>query len=119
VDLVLDVAGAPYFGDNLASLRRGGRLVLIGFLGGAGGDLDLGPILRKNLTVTGTTLRATPVAEKARLVREFGASALPGFSDGTLKPLVDRVFRWEEAGEAHAYMEADRNAGALVLRVGS
>lgn len=118
VDLVLDFVGAPYWAGNLEVLKRGGRLTLIGFLGGARGDLDLGPVMRKSLTVTGTTLRATPLAQKVALVREFAAHALPRFADRTLRPAVDRVHPWEETAEAHRAMAENRNAGKIVLRVG-
>jgi tumor protein p53-inducible protein 3 len=118
VDLILDFVGAPYWERNLAALRRGGRLVLIGFLGGSSGDLDIGPILRKSLTVRGTTLRATAPAAKARLVRDFAAFAAPRFAAGGLRALVDRTFPLAQAAEAHRFMEADRNTGKIVLTVG-
>jgi len=115
VNLVLDFVGAPAWKGNLACLRRGGRLVLIGFLGGSRGDLDLGPVLRKNLTVSGTTLRATDPETKATLVRAFVAGALPDFASGELKAVVDRAMPLREAAEAHRVMEANRNAGKIVL----
>lgn len=117
VDLVLDVVGAPSWPTNLEILKRGGRMTLIGFLGGSRGDLDLGPVLRKSLTVRGTTLRGTSLADKDRLVRAFGDFALPRFADGRLRAVVDRAFPLAEAAAAHAYMEENRNAGKIVLTV--
>jgi len=119
VDLVLDVVGAPSWGINLEALKRGGRMTLIGFLGGSRGDLDLGPILRKSLTVRGTTLRGTVLEAKKRLVEVFAAFALPRFADGRLRAVVDRTFPLAEAAGAHRTMEANRNAGKIVLTVGS
>jgi putative PIG3 family NAD(P)H quinone oxidoreductase len=118
VHLVVDFVGAPYWERNLRVLRRGGRLVLIGFLGGSKGDLDLGPVLRKSLTVRGTTLRGTPLAGKARIVEAFTAFGPARFETGRLRVPVDRVFPLEEAGAAHAYVEANRNLGKVVLEVG-
>lgn len=117
VDLVLDVVGAPSWPGNLEVLKRGGRMALIGFLGGSRGELDLGPVLRKSLTVRGTTLRGTSLADKDRLVRAFGDFALPRFADGRLRAVVDRTFPLADAAEAHRTMEANRNAGKLVLTV--
>jgi putative PIG3 family NAD(P)H quinone oxidoreductase len=118
-DLVLDVAGAPAWAGNLELLKRYGRLVLIGFLGGSRGDLDLGPVLRKGLTVRGTTLRGTALADKARIVQAFAAFAGPRFADGRLRAVVDRAIPWAEAAEAHRVMEANANAGKIVLTVGA
>jgi len=118
VDLILDFVGVPYWDWNLKALRRGGRLTLIGFLGGSKGEIDLGPVMRKNLIVTGTTVRGTPIGAKARLTREFAAFSLPRFADGRLKPLVDKVFPLAEAAAAHRYMMENRNRGKIVLTVG-
>ncbi len=71
VDVILDFVGAPYWNDNLASLAVGGRLMLIGFLGGAAGQLNLGAILPKSLTISGTTLRRTPLDQKIALTCGF------------------------------------------------
>jgi len=115
--LILDVVGAPAWKSNLQSLRRGGRLVLIGFLGGSRGELDLGLILRKNLHVTGTTLRGSPLAKKSEWMQEFDRFARARFEDGRLKVPLDRTFPIEQAAEAHRYMEEDRNLGKIVLVV--
>ena len=119
VNLVLDFVGEPYWHENLAALTRGGRLLLIGFLGGSKGQLDLGPIMRKHLTVTGTTLRATRLMHKVDLTQAFVDSALPKFATGELTPVLDSVYRLEAAADAHRYMEANRNIGKLVLTVGA
>ncbi len=117
VDLVLDFVGAPYWASNLRALARGGRLTLIGFLGGSSGDCDLGPVMRKSLTVTGTTLRGTALEEKAVLSAGFAEFALPRFADGRLRALVDRTFTLGEAAGAHRFMAGNGNAGKLVLTV--
>lgn len=117
VDLALDVVGAPYWNDNLACLGRGGRLMLIGFLGGSGGQLDVGAVMRKNLTVRGTLLRRTPLPEKIALTGDFVNFALPRFERDTLRPVIDRVFPLSQAAEAHRYMHTNANIGKIILKV--
>lgn len=109
--LALDFVGAPYWQGNLAALAPYGRLMLIGFLGGSRGDLDLGPILGKSLTVAGTTLRRTPLDQKVALTREFAAFALDRFVSGELRPVIDRSFALADAADAHRHVEANANAG--------
>ena len=115
VDLVVDVVGAPYWERNTAAVARGGRLVLVGFLGGSRGDLDLGPILRKSLTVRGTTLRGRSREAKATLVASFAEFGLPRLADGRLRAVVDRALPLGEAAEAHRALEANATAGKIVL----
>ncbi|MBX5435896.1 MAG: NAD(P)H-quinone oxidoreductase [Alicyclobacillaceae bacterium] len=119
VDIIFDFVGASYFRQNLSSLAVDGRLIVIGTMGGTAVDrLDLGELLRRRLQVIGTALRSRSPAEKARLTQEFAAYALPRFADGRLKPVVDSVFDWSQAADAHRYMESNRNIGKIVLRVG-
>jgi tumor protein p53-inducible protein 3 len=117
VDLVLDFVGAPYWDDNLASLATNGRLALIGFLAGSRGQLDLGPIMSKRLSVFGTTLRRTPLPQKIALTESFAAFALARFEAGELHPVVDTVLPLEQAAEAHRRMEQNSNTGKIVLKV--
>lgn len=116
-DVVLDFVGAPYWDANMAALAPGGRLMLIGFLGGSRGQLDLGAIMGKSLTVTSTTLRRTPLPQKIALTRAFAEFALPRFASGELRPVVDTILPLAQAAEAHQLLEANRNAGKVVLRV--
>ena len=115
VDVILDFVGAPYWNDNLKALGMNGRLMLIGMLGGSAGQLDLGMIMGKRLTITGTTLRRTPLAQKIALTREFEAFAMPRFASGELKPIIDRVMPLSQAAEAHRRMEANENIGKIVM----
>jgi putative PIG3 family NAD(P)H quinone oxidoreductase len=115
VHVVMDFVGVPYWSSNLRALRHGGRLVLIGFLGGSRGDLDLGPVMRKSLIVRGTTLRGMPLPEKASLVERCGEFLLPRLAEGTLRAVVDRTYPLAEAAAAHRDMEANRNLGKIVL----
>jgi putative PIG3 family NAD(P)H quinone oxidoreductase len=115
IHLVLDVVGAPYWASNLHALRTGGRLMLVGFLGGSRGDVDLAPVLRKSLVVRGTTLRGMALAAKANLVARSGDFILPRLADGRLRAIVDRAFPLAQAAAAHAYMIENRNLGNIVL----
>jgi len=117
VNVVLDFIGAPYWDANLAALAIGGRLAVIGFLGGSRGELDLGPILGKTLTVVGTGLRRTPMPQKTALTAAFAEFALPRFESGELRPVIDSTYPLEQAAEAHRAMEENKNAGKIVLRV--
>jgi putative PIG3 family NAD(P)H quinone oxidoreductase len=116
-DVVLDFVGAPNWDANLAALAIGGRLMLIGFLGGSRGQVDLGPIMSKSLTVSGTTLRRTPLPQKFALTTAFADFALERFGRGELRPIIDSVYPLGKANEAHARMEANENIGKIVLRV--
>lgn len=117
VHLVLDVVGAPSWNVNVRVLKRGGRLVLIGLLGGSRGEIDLGPVLRKSLHVTGTTLRGSSLEQKATWMQEFDRFARRRFERGSLVPNVDAIFPLAEAAQAHRHMEENRNAGKIILKI--
>lgn len=117
VGIILDFVGAPYWNDNLAALAVGGKLLLIGFLGGSKGDLNIGAIMSKRLTVTGTTLRGTPLPQKIDLTDAFANYALPLFASGELQPVIDRVFPLAKAEEAHGYLASNASIGKIVLRI--
>ncbi len=117
VDVVLDSIGAPYLAQHLTCLRVGGRLVLIGLMGGAKADINLGLLLAKRLTLIGSTLRARPVAEKAEIVSGFRATFGAALEAGRLRPIVDRVLPLAEAQAAHDLVEASTHFGKDVLQV--
>jgi NADPH:quinone reductase len=116
VDVVLDLVGAPYLAGNQRVVRNGGRHVVVGIPGGAKAEVDLSLLMRKRATLRGTVLRSRPLEEKIALARAFESEVLPGFRDGTLRPVVDRVFAAEDVSEAHGYMEANRSFGKVLLR---
>ena len=115
VDVILDILGAPAFADNLAVLAPRGRLVLLGFLQGASGELDLDPILRKRLEVIGTVMRTRNHAERTALVRDFASQVLPALGEGRLLPVVDQVLPMSRVREAHELLAANRTFGKIVL----
>jgi putative PIG3 family NAD(P)H quinone oxidoreductase len=117
VDVVLDSIGAPYLGQNLSALAPGGRLVLIGLMGGAKAELNLGPLLLRRLSLIGSTLRARPVEEKAEIVAAFQARFGAALGAGEIRPVIDRVLPLADAAEAHRVVQASEHFGKVVLRV--
>jgi NADPH:quinone reductase-like Zn-dependent oxidoreductase len=116
VDVILDLVGAPYLDRNVAALAVGGRLSLIGLQGGTDARLDIGPLLRKRLVITGSTLRSRPLEEKAMIVREVREHVWPLVRRGVVRPVVDRVLALEAAAEAHRVVESSSHVGKIVLR---
>jgi putative PIG3 family NAD(P)H quinone oxidoreductase len=117
VDVILDHLGALYLAQNIRSLAVGGRLALIGVMGGRKAELDLGRVLVARLSILGSVLRPRPVEEKTAIIRAFERDVMPHFASGRIAPLIHRVYPLEEAAEAHRAMEAGRHFGKLVLRV--
>jgi putative PIG3 family NAD(P)H quinone oxidoreductase len=119
VDVILDVMGAAYLERNLRALATDGRLVVIGLQGGVRAEVDLNLMMRTRATVISTTLRARPAAQKAEIVAAGAREVMPGFADGSLRVVVDRVFDLADAAQAHRLMEAGGAFGKIVLRVGA
>jgi putative PIG3 family NAD(P)H quinone oxidoreductase len=118
VDVVLDSIGAPYLDSNLKSLARDGRLVLIGLMGGAKAELNLGALLMRRLQIIGSTLRTRSDDDKARLVSSLMARFGPDLESGRIRPVIDRVLPMAEAPEAHRIMKASSHFGKILLRIG-
>jgi NADPH:quinone reductase len=117
VDVILDMVGGPYAQKNINLLKDRGRLVYIAFLQGSAVQLDLMRLMLKRLTITGSTLRARPVAEKARIARAVEAQVWPWIAAGKLRPVIDATFPLAQAESAQARMAAGENAGKIVLTV--
>ena len=118
VDVIVDFIAGPYFNQNLDCLRLDGRLVILASLGGGKvADFDLRKILTKRLQVMGATLRSRSKEYQIKLTEDLSRFALPLFKEGKLKPVIDSVYNWEEAAEAHRYIESNKNIGKIVLRV--
>jgi putative PIG3 family NAD(P)H quinone oxidoreductase len=115
VDVVLDSIGAPYLADNLAALAVGGRLVLIGLMGGAKAELNLAALLARRLSLIGSTLRTRSVEEKARLVAAFRARFGADLAAGRIRPVVDRVLPFARAADAHRLLQASEHFCKVVL----
>jgi putative PIG3 family NAD(P)H quinone oxidoreductase len=119
VDVILDPVGGDYLARNVAALRRFGRLVNIGLLGGTKGELNMGHLLGKRLRLVGSTLRGRPVAEKIAITRRFEVEVWPKLVSGQLRPIIDRAFPIAEAQAAHEYVLANRNIGKVILKMGN
>jgi NADPH2:quinone reductase len=118
VDVILDIMGASYFDGNVASLARGGRLVIIGFLGGGTvKDFKLSSLMDKRASVTGSMMRSRTPEEKAEIAQALNANVWPLLSQGQCLPIIDRVFPLAEAADAHAWMEEGEHIGKIVLQV--
>jgi putative PIG3 family NAD(P)H quinone oxidoreductase len=117
VDVVIDLVGAAYFAKNAACLGVLGRHVVVGLVGGAKSELDLGRVLARRQALLGLVMRTRPLADKIAVVEGFRRQWLHRLADGSLRPLVDSVFPLRDAAAAHARMEANANVGKIVLEV--
>ena len=117
VDVVLDSIGGRYLEQNFASLAPGGRLVVIGLIGGARGEINLATLLMKRLQVIGSTLRARPLDEKARIVQGFLERFGTSFRAGKIRPVIEAVMPLARAADAHRLVQSSQHFGKVVLRV--
>ncbi len=115
VPLILDFIGAPYLAENEAAVAPGGRIVVIGTMGGPRGPVDLGVLMRARASIVGTVLRPRHLDEKIRATQDFARDVLPLVAAGRVKPVVDRTFPIAEARAAHERMEKNESFGKLVL----
>jgi NADPH:quinone reductase len=114
-DVVLELVGGPYLAEDLRCVRPRGRIMLVGAMAGSQAELDLGLVLRRRLSVTGTVLRSRPLEEKIAAVQTFARYVVPLFERGLLRPVVDRVLPLAAAAEAHAYVASNEGFGKVVL----
>ncbi|TDK53457.1 NAD(P)H-quinone oxidoreductase [Pseudomonas moraviensis] len=118
VNVILDIMGGSYLNGNISALAMDGRLVMLGFLGGArANDIDLLAILGKRAVVTGSLLRARTAAEKAVIADQLREHVWPALSAGRCLPIIDKVYPLADAAQAHARMEGGDHIGKIVLQV--
>ncbi|HCP77258.1 NAD(P)H-quinone oxidoreductase [Neopusillimonas maritima] len=117
VNVILDMVAGDYINRDLKCLADDGRIVIIALLGGVKGTLDFGQILRRRLTVTGSTLRPRSVSFKAEVAHSLREHVWPLLEAGKIKPIVHATFPLEEAAKAHAMMEAGEQIGKIILTV--
>jgi NADPH:quinone reductase len=118
VDVILDMVGAPYVDRNIASLKRGGRLVMIAFLQGSTvAELDLLPVMVKRLTLTGSTMRPRTAAEKGAVARGLLERVWPVLNEGRCAPVIETSFPLEQVAAAHRLMETRSHIGKIMLQV--
>ena len=117
VDVILDMVGGDYIEKNLKCLAVEGRLVLIAFLRGGRVECDWRPIMMKRLTVTGSTLRASPKARKAAIAKALEERVWPLYASGRIRTVIHATFPLAEAAAAHTLMESSAHIGKIVLEV--
>src|SRR6266851_2738849 len=115
VDVILDMVGGDYFARNIDALAIEGRLVEIATLQGVKAELNIQTIMQRRLTITGSTLRARPVAEKGAIAAALRQHVWPLLEPGAVKPIIHATFPLRAAAEAHRVMESSAHIGKLVL----
>ena len=115
VDVILDMVAGPYVAREIKCMAEDARLVIIAVQGGVESQIDAGLVLRRRLTVTGSTLRARPVAFKGAIASALCAKVWPWLESGKVKPVIHQVFPAAQAAAAHALMESNQHIGKLVL----
>ena len=114
-DVILDVVGAKYLGQNVDALADYGRLVVIGLQGGTKAELDLNMLLRKRAAIIATSLRPRPVEEKTVIMNAVRDAVWPLVADGRIRPLVAKTFPLDHAQAAHRYFDSGEHVGKVLL----
>lgn len=117
VDVVLDIVGGDYLPRNLRCLALEGRLLLIAFLKASRAEIDFRHVMLRRLTITGSTLRASPFARKAELAQAVEANLWPRYADRSMRVVTHAAFPLAEAARAHALMESSAHIGKILLEV--
>jgi NADPH2:quinone reductase len=115
-NVVLDMVAGDYIAKEIGCLADDGRIVLIAVQGGVKSQIDAGAVLRRRLTITGSTLRPRSVQFKAAIAKALRDKVWPWLESGKVKPVIHQVFPAERAAEAHALMESNQHIGKLVLQ---
>src|SRR6185369_12001556 len=115
-DVILDMVAGDYIERELACLADDGRLVIIAVQGGTKAQIDAGAVLRRRLTITGSTLRPRSIPFKTAIARSLRDKVWPWLESGKVKPVIHQVFPAEQAAQAHALMETNQHIGKLVLQ---
>ncbi|MDX0356085.1 zinc-binding dehydrogenase [Sinorhizobium meliloti] len=114
-DVILDMVGGDYIARNLEAVAVDGRIAQIAFQKGSKAEVDFLPLLMKRITLTGSTLRARPLAMKAKLAASLEEHVLPVLARGEARPLIDSTYPFEQVADAHARMDSDSHTGKIVL----
>jgi putative PIG3 family NAD(P)H quinone oxidoreductase len=115
VDVILDFVGASYWEKNYNSIAIDGRWVLIGALGGAEVNLNIGDLMKKRLTLNATLLTPRSDEYKAKLTQEFSKRMMPFFEEDIIHPVIHSILSFDDLKEAHRQMEADENTGKIIV----
>ena len=117
VDVILDMVAGDYVAREISCLADDGRIALIALLGGAKATVDLGQVLRRRLSISGSTLRPRPVTFKAAIAWRLQEKVWPLIEEGKINPVIYKTFPLEQAAEAHTLMESSTHVGKIVLQL--
>jgi len=117
VDVVLELVGGAYVAEDIKACATLGRIVVVGLSRGARSEINLGALLAKRVTIVGTVLRARPLEEKIEAARLLERQICPLLQRGRLKPVIDRVYRLEQAAEAHEYLASNASFGKVLVTI--
>ncbi len=116
-NVIIDMVAGDYVNREINCLADDGRLVVIALLGGSKGEVNFGEIMRRRLTITGSTLRPRPVAFKQDIAQKLRQRIWPLLESGKIKPVIFKTFQLEQAADAHALMETSTHVGKIMLQV--
>lgn len=116
-DTILDVVGGEEIERNLQAIAMKGRIVQVGLMGGSSVPVNVYALMGRRASWIGTMLRARPIEEKIVLTRRFAAEMLPLFDDGTLRPVIDSRYPFDQIADAHRHMAANANAGKIMVDI--
>jgi tumor protein p53-inducible protein 3 len=118
VNIIIDFIGADYFEKNIRCLNQNGKLVFLASLSGAKiKDVDIRKIMSKWISIIGSTLRTRNLDYQIRLTKDFAQYSIEKFKTGKMRSVIDKIYSWEDAAEAHKYIEENKNFGKLVLKI--
>ena len=117
VSTILDVIGGDYIERNIACLAVKGRIIQVGVMAGKPVPFNVGVLLAKRASITGTVLRPRPLDEKIAITQRFAEEMLPLFETGQLTPVIDRRYKFADIADAHTFMASNGNVGKIVVRI--
>jgi NADPH2:quinone reductase len=117
VDVILDMVAGDYVGRNVNSLAEDGRLIIIAVQGGVKADFNILPIMKKRLKITGSTLRPRDNQFKSEIAANLLKNVWPLLADGTINPVIDKIFPLEDIIDAHTYLERGEHFGKVILKI--
>ena len=117
-NIIIDFIGADYFEKNIRCLNQNGKLIFLASLSGAKiKEVDIRKIMSKWISIIGSTLRTRNLDYQIRVTKDFAEYSLEKFRTGKLRPVIDKIYSWKDAAEAHEYIEGNKNFGKLVLKI--
>jgi len=116
VGCIIDIVGGDYFNRNLKTLSQNGRLICLSFLQGSKVEANLAPLLFKNLAIMGTTLRSKAIQQKAEIAKDLKKNIWPLLEGGKIKPVISKVFDFQNVADAHKLMESGQHVGKIILK---